>query len=60
MVLINLKEPLDDLITGLVEIQGVVQSKDRILCDYFINFPPEISETFGKINHVFISFVKIA
>lgn len=38
------------MVTGLVEIQGVVQNKDTILCDYFINFPPEITETFGKIK----------
>jgi len=46
VVTVNLRQPLDDLLTGLVEVHGVVQGSGVLLADYFINFPPELAETF--------------
>ncbi|KAG8321262.1 hypothetical protein J6590_049570 [Homalodisca vitripennis] len=46
VVTVNLRQPLDDMVEGLVEVQGVVQGKGLVMCDYYINFPPELAETF--------------
>lgn len=46
---VNLRQPLNDLLEGLVEVYGVSQGKGLILCDNFINFPPELAESFGKL-----------
>jgi len=46
VVTVNLTEPLVDMLTGLVEVHGVVQGKGLIMCDYYINFPPELAEDF--------------
>ncbi|XP_054269948.1 replication protein A 14 kDa subunit-like [Macrosteles quadrilineatus] len=46
VVTVNLKEPLMDPLTGLVEVQGVSQGRGLVESDYFINFPPELAENF--------------
>lgn len=50
VVTINLRQPLNDLLEGLVEVHGVSQGKGLILCDNLINFPPELAESFGKLR----------
>lgn len=48
MVTVHMERPLDEPISGLVEIHGTVQGKGQILCNNYIPFPPEMSENFGK------------
>lgn len=47
-VTINLKQPLSENITGLVEVHGIAQGPSSILCDYYIGFPHELAQTYGK------------
>lgn len=46
VVTVNMERPLDEPVSGLVEIHGTVQGKGQILCSNYIPFPPEMSENF--------------
>lgn len=47
VVTVLLREPLNEPLSGLVEVQGLGQGKGQVQCDYFIPFSNEIGETFG-------------
>lgn len=53
VVTVNLRQPLNDMLEGLVEVHGVSQGKGLILCDNFINFPPELADSFGKLFYFY-------
>lgn len=48
MVTVHMERPLDEPVSGLIEIHGTVQGRGQILCNNYIPFPPEMSENFGK------------
>ncbi|XP_065217442.1 uncharacterized protein LOC135843463 [Planococcus citri] len=45
-ITVNLKEPLTENVTGLVEVHGIAKGPSTIECDYYILFPVELAKTY--------------
>ncbi|XP_024082372.1 uncharacterized protein LOC106666821 isoform X1 [Cimex lectularius] len=45
---VSLRKPLVEPVSGVVEVHGIVKAKDHIVCDYYIAFPGDISESFDN------------
>ncbi|GLH17189.1 Uncharacterized protein GBIM_22104, partial [Gryllus bimaculatus] len=48
VITVNFNRPLIDSVKGLVEIHGVGSGKNVMTGEFFVEFPEEMSETFGK------------
>lgn len=48
VITVHMERPLDEPVSGLLEIHGTVQGRGQIFCNNYIPFPPEMSENFGK------------
>ncbi|KAI0220829.1 hypothetical protein LSAT2_027702 [Lamellibrachia satsuma] len=45
-VTIRMTEPLQELIQGLVEVQGQINERNEVICQSYILFPGENTENF--------------
>ncbi|XP_060067082.1 uncharacterized protein LOC132547332 [Ylistrum balloti] len=43
---VNMQEPLSEYVAGLTEVEGQVQSNNAVVCQNYITFPQETSDTF--------------
>ncbi|XP_050022980.1 replication protein A 14 kDa subunit-like [Dermacentor andersoni] len=46
VVQINLKEPIQEPLEGIIEVIGKVTAKLTIFCESYVVFPPELAENF--------------
>lgn len=48
IVTVSMRKPLKEPITGLVEVQGIVQGRNAMICDYYMVFSKEIADTYDQ------------
>ncbi|KAL3831788.1 hypothetical protein ACJMK2_023492 [Sinanodonta woodiana] len=41
-----MQEPLNEYVSGLTEVHGQVDPRNQIICQNYINFPKEVSDSF--------------
>ncbi|XP_023223347.1 replication protein A 14 kDa subunit-like [Centruroides sculpturatus] len=46
IVVIQMKEPIQDSLEGLVEVQGTVTPRNSVLCDHYVEFPSDSASNF--------------
>nr|CAD7206083.1 unnamed protein product [Timema douglasi]CAD7266993.1 unnamed protein product [Timema shepardi] len=50
-VIVNLTQPLDEPLCGLIEVRGKAHAKNIIVCDHYLVFPPEFQNSFDKTTY---------
>ncbi|XP_063240242.1 replication protein A 14 kDa subunit-like isoform X2 [Bacillus rossius redtenbacheri] len=45
---VNMKHPLEEPVTGVIEVRGTAQGRTMLMCDSYIMFPAEITALFDK------------
>lgn len=54
-IIVAMKRPLDEQLSGIIEVHGTAQSSNTVLCDFYIAFPTEMTHKFGnQFSSVFI------
>uniref|UniRef100_A0A0P4VSM8 Putative replication factor a protein 3 n=1 Tax=Rhodnius neglectus TaxID=72488 RepID=A0A0P4VSM8_9HEMI len=46
VITISMRSPLTVPVAGLVEVHGIVKDRSTLICDYYMEFPKEIAETY--------------
>uniref|UniRef100_A0A1B6DMY0 Replication factor A protein 3 n=1 Tax=Clastoptera arizonana TaxID=38151 RepID=A0A1B6DMY0_9HEMI len=58
VVTVLLETPLNDIISGLVEVHGKGQGQKQIQCSYYMSFPPELADSYdAEIDNDVITVV---
>nr|BAN20596.1 unkown protein [Riptortus pedestris] len=48
IVTVQMRKPLKEPVSGLVEVQGIVSGRNNIICDYYLVFAKEIADTYDQ------------
>ncbi|XP_014285158.1 replication protein A 14 kDa subunit [Halyomorpha halys] len=48
IVIVSMRKPLTEPISGLIEVQGIVQGRNSMVCDYYMAYPDTISESYDQ------------
>lgn len=60
VVTINLRKPLKEPVTGVVEVHGIVQGRNSMVCDFYMVYPKELADTYGEmIFYILLIFSNI-
>ncbi|XP_032686843.1 replication protein A 14 kDa subunit-like [Odontomachus brunneus] len=51
LINVTLPEPLDQDVSGYVEVRGIVKSKSTLLCKSFVCFSPDMTKTFDESEY---------
>ena len=52
VVVVSTRSPLKEMVLGLVEVQGIVQDKNSMICDHYILLKGICEDSYGNITYL--------
>ncbi|CAH1395552.1 unnamed protein product [Nezara viridula] len=48
VVIVSMRKPLTEPVSGVIEVQGIVQGRNSMVCDYYMSYPDTLTGTYQQ------------